>query len=402
MNRIRFFTAGESHGQALVAILEGMPAAMELSEQDINRDLKRRQRGYGRGGRMQIEQDKVRILSGVRYGKTLGSPIGLLIENRDWENWTQKMALEMPAHPVAKLQMPRPGHADFAGMVKYQQDDLRNILERSSARETTMRVAVGAVARKLLECFGVQVFGQVMQIGSVRSSYGGLNVLAGARYHDAQHLQCWRDAMARVEASPVACADEEAAQKMMALIDEAKAKGDTLGGVLELVAINVPVGLGSHVHHDRKLDAAIAQGLMSVNAIKAVSIGAGYENALGFGSEVHDQLYYDADIGYYRASNNAGGIEGGMSNGEAVIVRAAMKPLPTLVSPLHSVNVNTHKAEMAHSERSDVCAAPAAVVVGEAMLALVLADALQEKLGGDSLPEMQRHFAGLAHEPLDW
>jgi chorismate synthase len=402
MNRLRFFTAGESHGKALLAILEGMPAGMELSEQDINRDLHRRQRGYGRGGRMQIEQDRVSILSGVRYGKTLGSPIGLFIENRDWPNWTQKMAIEMPDDPVAKLQMPRPGHADFAGMVKYQQDDLRNILERSSARETTMRVAVGAIARKLLGCFGIEIFGQVLQIGTERSTYAGLEVLAGARYHDSSHVQSWREAMMRVEESPVACADEPAAQRMMKLIDEAKAKGDTLGGVLELVAIHVPIGLGSHVHHDRKLDAAIAQGLMSVNAIKAVSIGAGYENSFGFGSKVHDQLHHEAGIGYYRTSNNAGGIEGGMSNGEAIIVRAAMKPLPTLVSSLHSVNVGTHQAEMAHSERSDVCAAPAAVVVGEAMLSLVLANALQEKLGGDSLSEMQRHFAGLAHEPLDW
>lgn len=402
MNRLRFMTGGESHGQALTAILEGMPAGLPLSEQDINRDLLRRQRGYGRGERMQIEKDQVAIKSGIRYGKTLGSPISLSITNRDWPNWQNKMALEMPEQPVAKLHMPRPGHADFAGMVKYHQDDLRNILERSSARETTMRVAVGAIARKLLASFGVEVFGHVLQIGAERSLYSGLASLSGPSYHDPATLQSWRDAMARVEESPVACADEKSAASMMALIDRAKAKGDTLGGVLELVAIRVPVGLGSHVHYDRKLDASIAQALMSINAIKAVSIGAGYENAFGYGSEVHDQLYHRPETGYYRSSNNAGGIEGGMSNGEAIIVRAAMKPLPTLVSSLHSVDVETHEARMAHSERSDVCAVPAAVVVGEAMLCLVLADALYEKLGGDSLDALQRHFAGLAHEPLDW
>jgi len=402
MNRLRFMTAGESHGPALVAILEGMPAGMPLAEEDINRDLRRRQRGYGRGGRMQIEQDQVRILTGVRYGKTLGSPIGLVIENRDWPNWTEKMALKMPAEPAAKLYRPRPGHADFAGMVKYQQDDLRNILERSSARETTMRVAVGAIARMLLLNFQVEVFGQVLQIGTERSSSSGLEHLAGVRYRDPEHIRHWREAMARVEQSPVACADEKAAARMMSLIDEAKQRGDTLGGVLELIAIHLPIGLGSHVHYDRKLDAAIAHGLMSINAIKAVSIGAGFENAFGSGSQVHDQLFYQPETGYYRSSNNAGGIEGGMSNGEAIVVRAAMKPLPTLVSPLHSVNLQSHEAEMAHSERSDVCAVPAAVVVAEAMLCLVLADALYEKLGGDSVEEMQRHFAGLSREPLDW
>lgn len=402
MNRLRFLTGGESHGQALTAILEGMPAGLPLSAQDINRDLLRRQRGYGRGERMQIEKDQVTITSGIRYGKTLGSPISLSIANRDWPNWQIKMALEMPEQPVAKLHMPRPGHADFAGMVKYRQDDLRNILERSSARETTMRVAVGAIARTFLANFGVEVFGHVLQIGAERSLYSGLVSLSGPSYHDPATLLSWREAMTRVEESPVACADAQAAAGMMALIDKAKVKGDTLGGVLELVAIGVPVGLGSHVHYDRKLDAAIAHALMSINAIKAVSIGAGYENAFGHGSEVHDQLYHQPETGYYRSSNNAGGIEGGMSNGEAIIVRAAMKPLPTLVSSLHSVDVETHEARMAHSERSDVCAVPAAVVVGEAMLCLVLADALYEKLGGDSLDELQRRFAGLAREPLDW
>ncbi len=402
MNRLRFLTAGESHGQALLTILEGMPSGLALTDSDINKDLARRQRGYGRGGRMQIEKDRVRILSGVRYGQTLGSPIGLVIENKDWTNWTQKMAVAPVQDPVAKLHMPRPGHADFAGMVKYRHDDLRNILERSSARETTMRVAMGAICRTLLAQFGVHVYGHVLQIGSIAAPTTALTTLCGRQYHDPAVRQNWLTMMDRVETSPLACADDAATQQMMTLIDQAKERGDTAGGVIELVAVNVPVGLGSHVHFDRKLDAAIAGAIMSINAIKAVSIGAGYENAFGFGSEVHDQIYWDADYGYYRSSNNAGGIEGGMSNGEAIVVRAAMKPLPTLVSPLHSVNVSSHDEEMAHSERSDVCAVPAAVVVAESMLCYVLADALHEKIGGDSLAEMKNNFAGLAHAPLAW
>jgi chorismate synthase len=402
MKRLRFLTAGESHGQALMTILEGMPAGLALTDSDINKDLARRQRGYGRGGRMQIEKDRARILSGVRYGCTLGSPIGLLIENKDWPNWTQKMAVEPTDHPVAKLHMPRPGHADFAGMVKYRHDDLRNILERSSARETTMRVAVGAMCRTLLAQFGISVYGHVLQIGQIAAPTTALTTLCGAPYHDPATRDNWQTMMKRVEESPLACADEAATENMMVMIDQAKERGDTVGGVLELVAVNVPVGLGSHVHFDRKLDAAIAAAMMSINAIKAVSIGAGYENAFGFGSEVHDQIFWDAEKGYYRSSNNAGGIEGGMSNGEAIVVRAAMKPLPTLVSPLHSVNVSSLNEEMAHSERSDVCAVPAAVVVAEAMLCYVLADALYEKIGGDSLAEMKSNFSGLASAPLAW
>lgn len=402
MNRLRILTAGESHGQALLTILEGMPSGLALTDSDINKDLARRQRGYGRGGRMQIEKDRVRILSGVRYGQTLGSPIGLVIENKDWTNWTQKMAVEPVQNPVAKLHRPRPGHADFAGMVKYRHDDLRNILERSSARETTMRVAMGAICRTLLAQFGVCVYGHVLQIGSIAAPTTALTTLCGRQYHDPAVRQNWLTMMERVETSPLACADAAATTEMMAMIDQAKERGDTVGGVIELVAVNVPVGLGSHVHFDRKLDAVIAGAIMSINAIKAVSIGAGYENAFGFGSEVHDQIYWDEDVGYYRSSNNAGGIEGGMSNGEAIVVRAAMKPLPTLVSPLHSVNVSSHDEEMAHSERSDVCAVPAAVVVAEAMLCYVLADALHEKIGGDSLAEMKNNFAGLARAPLAW
>jgi len=402
MNRIRFLTAGESHGRALTTIIEGIPAGLEISEEFIERELKRRQRGYGRGGRMKIESDRAQILSGVRYGKTLGSPISLLIENKDWPNWTVKMSITPVENPAEPLQMPRPGHADFAGMVKYQQDDLRNILERSSARETAMRVAVGAVAKKLLAEFGIKIFGHVLRIGPVCSSLSALNFLIGKKAKDPQTRSEWEAIMQQVEQSPVACADAAAVEKMISAIDQAKEKGDTLGGLIEVGATGVPVGLGSHVHWDRRLDGQIANAIMSINAIKAVDIGLGQGVAEIPGSQVHDQLYYEPEVGYYRSNNNAGGIEGGMSNGEPIVVRAAMKPLPTLASPLHSVDVATLESRQAFHERSDACAVPAAVVVAEAMLAIVLADALCTKLGGDSIAEMQKHFQGLPNVPLGW
>ena len=402
MNRIRFLTAGESHGQALTAIIEGIPAGLNISEKDIEHELRRRQRGYGRGGRMQIEKDRARILSGVRYGRTLGSPISLLIENKDWPNWVHKMSVARVDDPVAPLSMPRPGHADFAGMVKYRTNDLRNILERSSARETAMRVAAGAIARKFLQEFGIEIYGHVIRIGSVASAISALDVLTGKSSKDASRIAEWKTLMEKAETSATACADSAATEAMIALIDDAKAKGDTLGGMFEIVAIGLPVGLGSHVHWDRKLDAQIAGAMISINAMKAVEIGLGREVAELPGSKVHDELYYDPAIGYYRGHNNAGGIEGGMTNGEPIIVRVAMKPLPTLVKPLQSVDTSTRQAKQAHSERSDVCAVPAAVVVGEAMLALVLADALCEKLGGDSIEEMKQHFERLPRVPLGW
>jgi chorismate synthase len=402
MNRIRFLTAGESHGRALTTIIEGVPANLGLCEEDIERDLKRRQRGYGRGGRMQIESDRAQILSGVRYGKTLGSPIALLIENKDWPNWIEKMSVKPVENPVAPLQMPRPGHADFAGMVKYQQTDLRNILERSSARETAMRVAAGAIAKKLLAEFGIKISGHVLRIGQIQSPLSALTFLIGKQGKTAQALSQWESLMERVEQSPVACADASTTEEMIVGIDKAKEKGDTLGGLFEIVATGIPVGLGSHVHWERRLDGQIAQAMMSINAMKAVEIGLGRQVTEIPGSQVHDQIFYEEGVGYYRGDNNAGGIEGGMSNGEPVIVRVAMKPLPTLSSPLHSVDVSTHEPKQAFHERSDVCAVPAAVVVGEAMLALILANALCEKLGGDSIAEMQKHFKGLPIVPLGW
>ncbi len=401
MNKIRFLTAGESHGQALNAIIEGLPANLEISEVEIRYDLARRQRGYGRGGRMQIEKDYARIMTGVRYGKTLGSPVSLLLENKDWPNWTEKMSVTPVDNPVPKLQMPRPGHADFSGMVKYQQDDLRNLLERSSARETTMRVAVGAVCKKLLSEFGIKIYGHVVRIGSVESHFSGLNVTR-KDFDDPDFVENWNDTFNQVESAEMACADAKANKAMMDLVDDAKEKGTSLGGQFEVIATGLPVGLGSHVHWDRKLDAHIAYAMMSINAMKSVEIGMGVGVAQNPGSAVHDQIYYNKKNGYYRTSNNAGGLEGGMTNGEPVIARISMKPLPTMVTPLDSVDVKTKSSKQAHYERADVCAVPAAVIVGEAMMAIVLANALIDKIGGDSIEEMKRNYKGLPNVPLGW
>ncbi len=402
MNRIRFLTAGESHGQALVTIVEGLPAGLELSEDEIAIDLRRRQRGHGRGGRMKIEQDRVRFLAGVRYGKTLGSPVAMLLENRDWPNWTQKMAVAAITDAVQPLHMPRPGHADFAGMVKYRQDDLRNILERSSARETAMRVAAGAVARKLIKQFKVSIFGHVTSIGGVRGNFSALDFFTGENAYNAERLARWQVKMDDVEHSPVACADPVIGTEMIKNIDAAAAQGDSLGGSFEIVVLGAPVGLGSHVHWDRRLDTLLSAALMSIPAIKAIEFGLGQGVAERPGSQVHDELFYNDNSGYYRASNNAGGIEGGMSNGEAIIIRLYMKPLPTLSQPLQSLDVATHQPQKAFHERADVCAVPAAVVVAEAMTALTIANTLCEKLGGDSITEMQEHFKDIAHVPLGW
>ncbi|MBD3385212.1 chorismate synthase [candidate division KSB1 bacterium] len=393
---MRFLTAGESHGIALNTIIEGVPAGLRLSESDIAGELGRRQRGYGRGDRMKIETDRARILSGVRYGKTIGSPISLLLENKDWINWQKKMSIIEVDQPADLLQMPRPGHADFAGMVKYRHNDLRNILERSSARETAMRVAAGAVAKKLLKAFGIEVFGHVLQIESISTCHSALSLL-----QQRHSLEKWRHYMERVENSSVACADASAEEKMIARIESARKTGDTLGGIFEVVAIGIPVGLGSHVHYDRKLDGLIALAMMSINAIKSVEIGLGKDAASLPGSEVHDEILPDKARTYYRPSNNAGGIEGGMSNGEPVVVRLAMKPIPTMSRPLRSIDAGTLHPEKAFRERADVCAVPAAVVVAEAMLALVLADSLLQKLGGDSVTEMKERFDELPQIPLE-
>jgi chorismate synthase len=376
---LRFLTAGESHGPALVAIIEGVPAGMGLAAGQINEQLCRRQQGYGRGGRMRIESDQVEILSGVRFGRTLGSPIALLVRNRDWENWAEIMRAEgAPPADVTEVHVPRPGHADLAGAVKYGHRDLRNVLERASARETAARVAVGAVARVLLAEFGVTLLSHVLQVGGVVAQPAGLS------------LEQLRE---RAEASDFRCADPEAEAAMKRAVDAAAAEGDTLGGVFEVVALGTPIGLGSHVHWDRRLDAKLAAAMMSIPAVKGVEIGPGFANAGARGSEVHDEILPGAEPpGWSRPTNRAGGIEGGISNGEPILVRGAMKPIPTLTQPLRSFDARTGAPAPAHAERSDVCAVPAAAVVGEAVVAWELGAALLEKVGGDSLGEMRAHF----------
>jgi chorismate synthase len=386
----RFLTAGESHGEALTAVIDGVPAGLPLLDDDINADLARRQRGYGRGGRMKIERDRVQITAGVRWGTTLGSPITLTIVNRDWENWKQAMSAAPPPPGVIpkRVTRPRPGHADLAGAMKYAHDDVRNVLERSSARETTARVAVAGVAKRLLAEFGITILSHVVEIGGVRAT---LDPRVG-----------WGEIARRAEVSEVRCADPEAERGIVQAIDRAKDKGDTLGGVFEVVALGCPVGLGSYVQWDRRLDGRIAQALCSIQAIKGCEVGLGFETARRPGSAVHDEILFDAAAGFTRATNNAGGLEGGVTNGQPVIARAAMKPLSTLRTPLRSVDLATKEAADAVVERSDVCAVPAAGIVGEAMLAIVLADAFLEKFGGDSLEEIRRNYTGYVESLAGW
>ena len=387
--RLRFLTAGESHGEALTAVIDGLPAGLALTEADINRDLARRQRGYGRGGRMKIEQDQAHISAGVRWGLTLGSPLTLTIRNRDWENWQQTMSVGAPpagAAPKA-VTRPRPGHAALAGAMKYGHRDIRNVLERSSARETTARVAVAGVAKRLLGEFGITILSHVSEIGGIR--IGALEVP-------------WEEVRRRAEASEVRCADPAAEAAMIEAIDRAKAAGDTLGGVFEVVALGCPVGLGSYVQWDRKLDGQLARAFCSIHAIKGAEIGLGFEAARRPGSQVHDEILFDKEAGFHRGSNSAGGLEGGVTNGQPVVVRAAMKPISTLRKPLRSVDLDTREAVEAVVERSDVCAVPAAGVVGEAMMAIVLAEAFLEKFGGDSVDEIRRNYQGYLDYLKSW
>jgi chorismate synthase len=375
---IRFLTAGESHGKALLCILEGIPANLELSSEYINRELQRRQKGYGRGGRMKIESDRVEFLSGLRFEKTLGSPISMAIWNKDWENWSDKMAYEGEApESVVPFSRPRPGHADLAGGIKYNQKDLRNILERASARETAARVAVGAVCKRFLEEFGIRIGSYVISIGNLKPEIKEEDLL---KRHEL------------AENSQVRFPDPSNDEEFTKLIDEAKERGESLGGVFEVFAIGVPPGLGSHIQWDKRIDGKIAQAMMSIQAIKGVEIGLGFESARRFGSEVHDEIGWSEEKGYFRYSNNLGGTEGGITNGMPIVVRCAMKPIPTLTKPLRSVDISTREGVRAGKERSDVVAVPAASVVGEAMLAIVLADALLEKLGGDFMEEVKERF----------
>jgi len=375
---LRFLTAGESHGKGLVAILEGIPANLELSPEDINRELARRQKGYGRGGRMKIEKDKVDIISGVRFGKTLGSPIAMAIWNRDYENWKARMAVDgEPPEGYRPFTRPRPGHADLAGGIKYNQRDLRNILERSSARETAARVAVGAVCKKFLSEFGIKIGSYVRVLGGYKVKEMPLDLWS-------RHL--------KAEQSEVRIPNPLEDPFVKGLIDRAKEKGETLGGIIEVFALNVPPGLGSHIQWDRRLDGRIAQALMSIQAIKGVEIGSGFETGFLPGSKVMDEIGWKEEKGYFRYTNRLGGLEGGITNGEPIVVRIVMKPIPTLMSPLRSVDIETKEEVKAMKERSDVTAVPAASVVAEAMLAIVLADALLEKLGGDFMEEVKERF----------
>jgi len=379
----RFTTSGESHGRALVAIVEGMPAGVSVDITLIDRELERRQWGYGRGGRMKIERDRVEILSGVRHGETLGSPIALLIENKDWANWTEVMATE--ARDVApeksrRVKRPRPGHADLAGGQKYGARDLRNILERASARETAARVACGALAKQLLQEFGVEIRSHVIQLGGVP---------------DTALELAWDEIAAIPDDAPLRCADAEAQAQMVSLIDEMKRAGDTLGGIFEVIARGVVPGLGSHTSWNEKLDGRLAQAVMSIPAVKAVAIGVGFEASALPGSQVHDEIAYDNEAHEFkRPTNRAGGLEGGITNGEELRVRGHLKPISTLRRALRSVDIDTKEEESAAFERSDITAVPAAGVIGEAMVALVLAGAMREKFGGDSLTEMRRNFDG--------
>jgi chorismate synthase len=387
---LRYLNAGESHGQMLLAIVEGLPAGVTVTEEAVNHDLARRQRGYGRGGRMKIEQDRVEFVSGVRKGLSMGSPVGLLVRNKDWENWKEIMSVAPGAPSTERVvTRPRPGHADFAGSVKYAHTDIRNVLEKASARETTIRVAIGAVAKQLLAAFGMKVISYTVEIGGVVAETGNGTP---------------EELFERAERSEVRCPDPAAETKMIEKIKEAKDKGDTLGGVFQVVVTHPPIGLGSYAQWDRRLNARLSFALMSIQAMKGVEIGLGFETARRFGSQVHDEIFYGDEAAamtggksqgkFYRKTNNAGGFEGGITNGQDIVLRVAMKPISTLYSPLKSVDMKSKEAFQAAVERSDICTVPAAGVVGEAVVAFEMAAAMTEKFGGDSLPEMTRNYQG--------
>jgi chorismate synthase len=376
---MRYLTAGESHGPSLTAIIEGLPSNLQLDTEAVNSQLSRRRQGYGRGGRMKIEADSVEITAGLRFGRTLGSPLAIHIKNRDFANWEHIMSPDgVEPLEAGRVTRPRPGHADLAGALKYDLRDIRDVLERASARETAARTAVGAVARQLLQVFGIRVFSHVLAIGAVVAS--------------SQLQQDWQQIRQAAADSPVSCADTAAAAEMINAIDRAREEGDSLGGVFEIIVTGVPAGLGSHVQWDRKLDGRLAGALMSIQAVKGVEIGAGFAAASLPGSLVHDEISYAEGRGYYRFSNRAGGIEGGITNGEALVLRAAMKPIPTLYKPLQSVDMDGHKPFAATVERSDTCAVPAASVVAEAVVAWEVASAFREKFGGDSMAEIKSNY----------
>lgn len=376
---IRFLTAGESHGKALIGILEGIPSGLLISAEEINKELRRRQAGYGRGGRMKIETDRAEILSGVRFGRTIGSPITLLIENKDWENWKEIMSVERQDGTTA-INNPRPGHADLAGAVKYDTYDIRNIIERSSARETAARVALGAVTKKFLSEFNVKIGSYVTEIGNQRTNIKGQNLNSRELIKN----------FVLAENSSVRCPDHRVSKKMIHLVDQTAKKGDSLGGIFEVFATGLPIGLGSFVQADKRINSRLAQAVMSIQAVKGVEIGMGFEMSRKSGSQVMDEIFYNKSW-FFRKTNNAGGIEGGMTNGMPLVLRAAMKPIPTLKKQLSSVDIKTKRPFKAAYERSDMCAVPAAAVIAEAMTSLVIANAFLEKFGGDSMAEVKRN-----------
>ncbi|HSI68133.1 MAG TPA: chorismate synthase [Planococcus sp. (in: firmicutes)] len=379
---MRYLTAGESHGPQLTAIIEGLPAQMPLTAEMINKELKRRQGGHGRGRRMQIEKDTVEIVSGVRHGKTLGSPVALVVKNDDWKHWTNVMGIEpIDETDEVKRQIsrPRPGHADLNGGMKYGHRDLRNVLERSSARETTVRVAVGAVAKQLLSQLGVEIVSHVTEIGGIKVNPESYLGKTAAEIREI------------VENDAVYCADPSVTKEMTDLIDATKKNGDSIGGTVEVIVEGMPAGIGSYVHYDRKLDAKIAAGIMSINAFKGVEFGLGFEMARRPGSEVHDEIQWNEQTGYTRKTNNLGGFEGGMTTGMPIMVRGVMKPIPTLYKPLQSVDIETKEAFQASIERSDSCAVPAASIVAEHVVAWETANALLEQFDADQMPRLQEN-----------
>ena len=383
LSKLKFLTAGESHGKGLLGILDGMPAGLDISEDYIDAQLSRRQMGHGRGGRMKIEKDHGEIWSGVRHGKTLGSPVGILVENKDWKNWTKKMSIEPAKESTKRVTLPRPGHADLAGIQKYGANDIRNILERSSARETTMRVALGSVCRKFIEEFGIEVGSRVVQIHDAIDNEPIPKDITPNQLNQ------------KADQSPVRCLNKEIETLMIKAIDNAKSNGDSVGGIFQVIATGLPYGLGSPMQWDSKLQAKISGMMMSVNAFAGIEIGSGFNKAEKLGSEVHDEIGWD-DEKYIRYSNNAGGIEGGMSNAQPILIRMAMKPIATLIKPLRSIDIDSKEKKLAHKERTDSCAVPAASIIAESMLCFVLADAIIEKFGGDSIEQLKAHIKATA------
>ncbi|CAM4324069.1 MULTISPECIES: chorismate synthase [Paenibacillus] len=378
---LRYLTAGETHGPQLTAIIEGLPSNLTIDFEELNFQLHRRQKGYGRGRRMQIEKDQANFVGGIRHGYTTGAPVALVVQNNDWKHWQNIMNIEPiegSDEEKRRVHRPRPGHADLNGGLKYNLKDLRNVLERSSARETTVRVACGAIARQFLAEFGIKVAGRVLRIGEIEAPYQDLPI---------------DELIAVTEASSVRVTDAETEKKMEAYIDQIKQEGDSIGGIVECIVEGVPIGLGSYVQYDRKLDARIAQGVMSINAFKGVEIGIGFEAGVIRGSQVHDEIMHTDERGYHRATNRLGGFEGGMTNGMPVVVRGVMKPIPTLYKPLQSVDIDTKEAFTAQVERSDACAVPAASVVMEHVVAWEIAKAFLEKFGGDSMEEIRANVA---------